>query len=80
MVKFTLCLLVLSLAFASSFGLNQVSVLKNGLLSGYDKTAKPKGQVEVTVGLNALNLDLCAHKQVCHFILVKPAEAQNQAL
>ena len=55
----------IGLALASASGINQVSVLKKGLLAGYDKTVKPEGVTKVKVGHHVLDLDLCPHKQVC---------------
>ena len=53
-----------SLALASASGLNQASVLKKGLLAGYDKTAKPEGVTKVKLGLHLLDIGICPHHQV----------------
>ena len=54
----------IGLIVRQSSGVSQISALRDALLSGYNKDAKPDGQVEVKAGLSLTTMDLCAHKQV----------------
>ena len=63
------CLAVLSLfALGQCSGIEQTSALRRALLRGYDRDAKPDGQVEVQVGLTIATLDLDAADQVRNWI------------
>ncbi len=42
----------------------QIETLRRTLLSGYEKDAKPDGQVEVKFGIRLTGIDLCPHRQV----------------
>ena len=57
------CIVTLSF-IQSSFSLQQTTALKNALLAGYQKGAKPDGKVVVNFGARILNVQLCPHKQV----------------
>jgi len=43
---------------------SQNAILRKALLDGYEKDAKPDGQVEVKVGVQVITAGLCAHRQV----------------
>ena len=49
-----------------SSGIEQTSAMQNALFAGYNKDAKPDGQVEVKAGIYLTNMDLCPHRQVMH--------------
>ena len=56
-----------SLAFfqlCSGHQTSLVSALRNAVLEGYEKDAKPDGKVEVKSGMDVIDFDLCAHKEV----------------
>jgi len=42
---------------------NVIGALKNALLDGYEKDAKPDGKVTVKAGATITDFDLCAHKE-----------------
>ena len=54
----------IGLVIGQSSGIEQTSALRDALLAGYNKDAKPDGQVEVKAGLSLTTLDLCPHRQV----------------
>ena len=43
---------------------NVIAALRNALLEGYEKDAKPDGKVTVKAGLMITDISLCAHKEV----------------
>ena len=43
---------------------NVIAALRNALLEGYEKDAKPDGKVTVKAGLMITDFSLCAHKEV----------------
>ena len=46
---------------------NVIAALRNALLDGYEKGAKPDGQVTVKAGATITDFDLCAHREVSIF-------------
>ena len=58
---------IFSLVFFQSCSGHQtslISALRNAVLKGYEKDAKPDGKVEVKSGMDVIDFDLCAHKEV----------------
>ena len=55
-------LLQLQTCFGDQVG--QSSTLHKVVLDGYDKGAKPNGQIEVKFGMEILRVSLCPHKEV----------------
>ena len=68
MQRIAVFIFVVILAFANSLDNDRIWRLTYRLLSDYNKVAKPEGQVYVTVGVSALNLELCPHSQVSQSI------------
>ena len=63
MGKTNVLILFLSLLqLQTCFG--QLSTLHKVVLDGYDKGAKPDGQIEVKFGMEILRVSLCPHKEV----------------
>jgi len=50
--------------FCSGHQTSLVAALRNAVLEGYEKDAKPDGQVSVKSGMHILDFNLCAHKEV----------------
>ena len=46
---------------------NKIAALRSALLNGYEKDAKPDGQVTVQHGINLVDVSLCAHRGVSFF-------------
>ena len=44
---------------------SQIQAVRNAVLQGYEKDAKPDGKVDVKTGMKVTKFSLCAHKQVC---------------
>ena len=67
-MKYNLKVLILAVfqfGFSFSHGASQISALHRALLDGYEKDAKPDGQVSVKFGIEIARInDLCAHKEV----------------
>ena len=57
-----LSLLQLQTCFGDHVG--QLSTLHKVVLDGYDKGAKPDGQIKVKFGMEILRVSLCPHKEV----------------
>ena len=45
---------------------SQIQAVRNAVLQGYEKDAKPDGKVDVKTGMKVTKFSLCAHKQVLH--------------
>ena len=58
-----LSLLQLQTCFGDQVG-QLSSTLHKAVLDGYDKGAKPNGQIEVKFGMEILRVSLCPHKEV----------------
>ena len=43
---------------------SQIQAVRNAVLQGYEKDAKPDGKVDVKTGMKVTKFSLCAHKQV----------------
>ena len=52
---------LVQLSFARQTG--KIAALRNELLNGYEKDAKPEGKVDVKFGLRITHMDLCGHEQ-----------------
>lgn len=71
MGKINLLILFLSLLqLQTCFGdhVGQLSTLHKVVLDGYDKGAKPDGQIKVKFGMEILRVSLCPHKEVCSLL------------
>ena len=53
---------LLLVQFCSGTGV--ISALRQAILEGYEKDAKPDGKVTVKVGMDITDFSLCAHKEV----------------
>jgi len=63
MKVFILCISFLAFGQYCS-ATNVIAALRNALLDGYEKGAKPDGQVVVKAGATVTDFSLCAHKEV----------------
>ena len=60
-----LCFLLLAFdKFCYSHQVSHVSALRNAILEGYERDAKPDGKVEVKTGMKVTKISLCPYKQV----------------
>ena len=65
MKVFILAFLSLALfQFCSGHKTSLTQALRNAVLEGYEKDAKPDGQVTVQSGMTVTDFNLCAHKEV----------------
>ena len=63
-----LVLVLFQFGLSFSHGASQISALHRALLDGYEKDAKPDGQISVKFGIEIARInDLCAHKEVIFF-------------
>merc|ERR1712241_1510057 len=50
--------------FSECLALGVISALRQAILEGYEKDAKPDGKVTVKIGMDITDFSLCAHKEV----------------
>ena len=68
MKLFNLCVCIFAwVQFCSGHRTNVLSALRNEILQGYQKDAKPDGNVEVKAGMKITKISLCPHKQVRNY-------------
>ena len=63
MKVFILCISFLAFGQYCS-ATNVIAALRNAILDGYEKGAKPDGQVTVKAGATITDFSLCAHREV----------------